>query len=109
MKITLEKAVDGFIGYMADQVATIPHGIERWLSFGALASLKKNPGIITNNAKSYLEMAGVVEDGMVDTDSVKEFLEGAFMSEPKISYFNFTFTRDDIPSLLAKMEVREAA
>lgn len=108
MQITLERAVDGFIGYLADQVATIPHGVERWLAFGALASLKKNPAIITKNARQYLEMAGVVEDGMVDLDAVKEFLEGAFSSEPKISYFNFTFTKEDVPALLAKMDVKEA-
>lgn len=108
MQITLERAVDGFIGYLADQVATIPHGVERWLAFGALASLKKNPAIITKNVKQYLEMAGVVEDGMVDLDSVKSFLDGAFDSEPKISYFNFTFTKDDVPALIAKMDVKEA-
>lgn len=109
MKITLEKAVDTFIGYMADLVATIPHGVSRWLGFGSLASLKKNPALIVNNVKQYLEMAGIVEDGMVDTERVRDFLEGAFANEPKIAYFNFTFTAEDIPALLAKMKEKEVA
>lgn len=109
MLIQLEKAVDGFIGYMADQVAAIPRGINRWLGFGSLAVTKWNPAVIINNIKPYLEMVGIVKDGMVDLDSVKVFLDNAFASEPKISYFNFTFTADDVPALLAKMQGQEVA
>ena len=109
MQITLEKAVDGFIGYMADQVAAIPRGINRWLGFGSLAVIKGNPGIIINNVKPYLEMVGIVKGEMVDLDGVKAFLDSAFEKEPKISYFNFTFTAEDVPALLAKMQGQEVA
>lgn len=109
MQIPLEKAVDGFIGYMADQVAAIPRGVNRWLGFGSLAAIKANPGMIINNVKPYLEMVGIVKDGMVDLDSVKAFLENAFANEPKISYFNFTFSADDVAALLDKMHGQEVA
>lgn len=107
MLITLEKAVDGFVGYMADQVASIPRGINRWISFGSLAVIKEKPSMIINNIKPYLEMVGIVKDGMVDLDGVKVFLDNAFANEPKISYFNFTFTADDTAALLAKMQGQE--
>ena len=109
MHISLEKAVEGFVGYMADQVAAIPRGVNRWLGFGSLAAIKANPGMIINNVKPYLEMVGIVKDGMVDLDGVKAFLDNAFANEPKISYFNFTFTADDATALLAKMQGMEAA
>lgn len=104
MQISVEKAVDAFIGYMADQVASIPKGINRWLGFGSLAALKGNPSMIVNNVKPYLEMVGIIKDGMVDTDMARMFLENAFANEPRLSYFNFTFTADDIPALMSKMQ-----
>lgn len=104
MHISLEKAVEGFVSYMADQVATIPHGINRWLGFGALASLKSNASLLINKVKPYLEMVGVVENDMVNLDSARKFLDAAFANEPKISYFDFTFTADDTRALLAKMQ-----
>lgn len=104
MHISLEKAVEGFISYMADQVATIPRGINRWLGFGALASLKSNSGMLVNKVKPYLEMVGVVENNMVNLDHARKFLDAAFANEPSISYFDFTFTADDTRALLAKMQ-----
>ena len=104
MHISLENAVDAFIAYMADQVASIPRGVNRWLGFGSLAAIKSNPGMIINNVNPYLEMVGIVKDGMVDLDGVKAFLDNAFANEPKISYFNFTFNAEDAKALLAKMQ-----
>ena len=51
MQISLEKAVDGFIGFMADQVATIPKMSDRFLGFAALGALKSNPGALVNKVK----------------------------------------------------------
>lgn len=106
MKITLEKAAEGFIAYMAEQVATIPNGINRWLGFGALGSLKNNPGLLINKVRPYLEMVAVVEDNMVDIEAARDFLNAAFSNEPKLSYFNFTFTADDAKALIAQMVKR---
>lgn len=104
MQILLENAVDKFIGYMSDQVATIPKLGDRFLGFAALGSLKSNPAMLINKVKPWAEMAGIVADGMVDTDMVRAALTTAFSNVPRVSYFGFTFTSDDAATLLNRME-----
>jgi len=104
MQIPLENAVDKFIGYMSDQVATIPKLGDRFLGFAALGSLKSNPAMLINKVKPWAEMAGIVTDGMVDTDMVRAALTTAFSNVPRVSYFGFTFTSDDAATLLNRME-----
>jgi hypothetical protein len=104
MQIPLENAVDKFIGYMSDQVATIPKLGDRFLGFAALGSLKSNPAMLINKVKPWAEMAGIVADGMVDTDMVRAALTTAFSNVPRVSYFGFTFTSDDAATLLNRME-----
>lgn len=104
MQIPLENAVDRFISYMSDQVATIPKLGDRFLGFAALGSLKSNPSILMSKVKPWAEMAGIVTDGMVDTDMVRAALTTAFSNVPRVSYFGFTFTSDDAATLLSRME-----
>ena len=107
MQISLEKAVDGFIGFMADQVATIPKMSDRFLGFAALGALKSNPGALVNKVKPWMEMSGILVDNMVNLDSAKAALDLAFANVPKVSYFGFSFTAEDVPALLAKMQCVE--
>ena len=104
MQIPLENAVDKFIGYMSDQVATIPKLGDRFLGFAALGSLRSNPAMLINKVKPWAEMAGIVTDGMVDTDMVRAALTTAFSNVPRVSYFGFTFTSDDAATLINRME-----
>lgn len=104
MQISLEKAVDGFIGFMADQVAAIPKMSDRFLGFAALGALKSNPGALVNKVKPWMEMSGILVDNMVDVDAAKAALDMAFANVPKVSYFGFSFTSEDVPALLAKMQ-----
>ena len=108
MKIELEKAVDAFLAFMADQVALIPKLGERFLGYGALGALKANPGILVNKVKPWAEMAGIVDEGMVDMDMLKAALSTAFENVPKVSYFGFTFTEEDAASLIKKLQIKEA-
>jgi hypothetical protein len=48
-------------------------------------------------------MTGIMADGKVELDFAKAALDMAFSQVPKVSYFGFTFTADDIPSLMAKL------
>ena len=57
MQIALEKAVDGFVSYMADQVAAIKKAGDRFLGFAALGALKNNPAQLVNKVKPWMEMA----------------------------------------------------
>jgi len=103
MKIAIEKAVDAFLGFMADQVALIPKLGDRFLGFAALGSLKSNPAMLINKVRPWAEMAGIVTDGMVNVDALKAALSTAFANEPSVSYFGFKFTKDDANALLKKM------
>ena len=110
MQISLEKAVDGFIGFMADQVATISKAADRFLGFAALGALKSNPMQLVNKVRPWMEMSGILVDNMVNIDSAKAALDLAFANVPKVSYFGFSFTAEDVPALLAKMQgVEEVA
>ena len=109
MQITLEKAVDAFIGFMADLVTQIPKMGDRFLGFAALGSLKSNPAVLVNKVKPWLEMSGILADGMVNVDAAQAALDMAFANVPKVSYFGFTFTKEDVPTLLAKMQGQEVA
>ena len=108
MKIELEKAVDAFLAFMADQVALIPNLGERFLGYGALGALKANPGILVNKVKPWAEMTGIVDDGMVDMDMLKAALSTAFENVPKVNYFGFTFTEEDAATLIKKLQIKEA-
>lgn len=107
MKIGLDKAVDAFIGYMADQVALIPKLGDRFLGFAALGSLKANPDVLVAKVKPWAEMAGIVTEGKVDFDLLKAAFEEAFANVPKVSYFGFSFTAEDAASLLRRMQNAE--
>lgn len=109
MQISLDKAVSGFIAYMADQVSAIPKLGDRFLGFAALGSLKNNPSMLVNKVRPWMEMAGIVTEGMVDIGMLKAALAEAFENVPKVSYFGFTFTIDDAAALLAKMQGQEVA
>jgi len=107
MKIGLDKAVDAFIGYMADQVALIPKLGDRFLGFAALGSLKANPDVLVAKVKPWAEMAGIVSGDKVDFDLLKAAFEEAFANVPKVSYFGFSFTAEDATSLLKRMQNAE--
>jgi hypothetical protein len=103
MKIGLDRAVNSFIGFMADQVAQIPKLGDRFLAYAALGSLKANPAVITAKVRPWGEMAGLVSDDKVDLDLLKASFTEAFAQVPKVSYFGFSFTQDDADALLKRM------
>ena len=109
MQISIDKAIDGFIGFMADNVATISKLTDRFLGFGALGALRSNPNAIVSKVYPWMEMAGIADEDQINVDTLKAALTEAFKNVPKVSYFGFTFTADDIPNLLAKMQGVEVA
>ena len=103
MPISLDKAIDCFIGFMADQVAQIPKLGDRFLGYAALGSLKSNPEILAGRVQPWLEMSGMLSNGQLDLAAAKAALEMAFANVPKVSYFGFSFTDEDAKALLAKL------
>lgn len=107
MKVGLDKAVDAFIGFMADQVALIPKLGDRFLAFAALGSLKSNPELLVSKVRPWAEMAGIVSEGKADVDLLRAALKEAFDNVPKVTYFGFTFTADDAAALLKRIQNAE--
>lgn len=104
MHIQFDRAVDTFVAFMSEQVAKIPKDFPKWLGFGGLAAIKFNPKHLKDKVAPYLEMFGVLNDGMVDIDMLKTVLDSAFKNVPKISYLNFTFDASDGDGLVEKMQ-----
>ena len=103
MQISLEKAVDGFVAFMADQVNLIPRTSDKFVAYAALGALKAKPKAVIGQFKPKLEMIGILNGDSVDLESVKAALDNAFLNIPKASFFGFTFSAEDVPVLLAKM------
>ena len=108
MRISFDKAVNCALEYMSDLVITIPKQIDKWLGTAAVVGLKTNPEPIKAKVRPWLEMAGILSGGMVNIETLKSSLEAAFAAVPRITYFGFTFTIDDVPVLLAKMQQGES-
>lgn len=104
MHISFDRAVDTFIAYLSEQVAKVQKELPKWLGFFGLAGAKLKQDVIKEKVRPYLEMFGVLEDGMVDIGMLKTALDSAFNKVPKLSYLNFTFDVNDADGLVAKMQ-----
>lgn len=104
MHIQFDRAVDTFIAFMSEQVAKVPKDFPKWLGFGGLAAIKFNTRPLKEKVAPYLEMFGVLHDGMIDIGMLKTALDSAFNNVPKLSYLNFTFDVRDADGLIAKMQ-----
>ena len=109
MQISFDRAVGAFLDFMAEQTPKITDNWVKWLSIGGLAVAKHDPSKLKKAMQPWLEMAGVLDNGMVDIDMLKAALAEAFDNVPKVNYFGFTFTVDDAAALLAKMQGQEVA
>lgn len=104
MHIQFDRAVDTFIAFMSEQVAKVPKDFPKWLGFGGLAAIKFNTRPLKEKVAPYLEMFGVLHDGMIDIGMLEKVLDSAFENVPKLSYLNFTFDVSDADGLIAKMQ-----
>lgn len=104
MHIQFDRAVDAFIAFMSEEVAKVKAAFPKWLGFGGLAAIKFNPQPLKDKVKPYLEMFGVLHDGMLDIGMLKTVLDSAFKNVPEITYLNFTFDASDADGLIAKMQ-----
>lgn len=104
MHIQFDRAVDTFIAFMSEQVAKVPKDFPKWLGFGGLAAIKFNTRPLKEKVAPYLEMFGVLHDGMIDIGMLEKVLDSAFENVPKLTYLNFTFDVSDADGLIAKMQ-----
>ena len=105
MLITVEKAVDGFVAFMSEQVASIPKEIDRWKGFAMLGVLKCKPRAAIDALKPIAEKIGLMTDGKVDIDVMKAALDMAFSNVPEVEFFNFKFNAGDAKALFEKMRM----
>lgn len=104
MHIQFDRAVETFIAFMSEQVAKVPKDFPKWLGFGGLAAIKFNTRPFKEKVAPYLEMFGVLHDGMIDIGMLEKVLDSAFENVPKLTYLNFTFDVSDADGLIAKMQ-----
>lgn len=104
MKIQVQKAVDAIVGYMSNEVVKIPNLRDRFLMFAALGAIKANPMQLVGRYEDTLKAVGVIQDGMVCTDSIRSALDTAFANVPTFSMLGFSFTQPDAVELLRLME-----
>lgn len=105
MQISIDKAIDGFVGFMADQVANIPKDIERWKGFAVLGVLKSKPRAAIDALKPMAEKIGLIHDDKIDVDVMKSALDMAFGNVPEVEFFNFKFNAEDVKALMEKMRM----
>ena len=104
MQISLDRAMDSLSEFMTEQVNTIRDPLKHSVGLFVVGALRKNPDGMMSKVKPWLEMSGIMADGMVDVDVFKAGLDNMFASVPKVSYLGFGITADEAASLVAKMQ-----
>ena len=104
MKITLEKALDALSEFMMEQVHTINDPIKHSAGLFIVGALRKNPEGIMSKISPWLEMSGILSEGMVDVDVFKAGVDNIFANVPKVSYLGFGINADEADGLVSKMK-----
>lgn len=103
MKITLEKAMDALSEFLTEQVHTIKDIAKHSAGLFIVGALRKNPEGIMSKIAPWLEMSGILADGMVDVDVFKAGVDNIFANVPKVSYLGFGIDANEASNLVAKM------
>lgn len=106
MKVTLDKAVEALSEFMAEQVNTIHDPLKRSVGMFVVGAVGRNPENLMSRARPWLEMSGVLSDGVVDVDVFKSGLDSMFASSPKLSYLGFGISAVEADGLVNKMRAR---
>ena len=104
MQISLDNAMKAVSDFMTEQVNTIHDPLKYSIGLFVVGALSKNPEGILAKARPWLEMSGILSDGMVNVDVFKAGLDNMFATVPKVSYLGFGITADEAASLVAKMQ-----
>lgn len=103
MQISLDDAMKAVSEFMAEQVRTIRDPLKYSVGLFVVGALARNPEGILAKARPWLEMSGILSDGMVDVDVFKAGLDNMFATVPKVSCLGFGITADEAATLVAKM------
>ena len=104
MQITLERAVEGLVSYMDEQMRRMNDPLDRFKWSLAKGVVRNNPSGIVARLRPTLEMLGVLSGNTVDLESMKAALDMGFAEVPSVPIFGWNFTAEDSSSLLAKMQ-----
>lgn len=104
MQITLERAVEGLVSYMEEQMRQMTDPLDKFKWSLAKGVLQNNPSGIVAKLRPTLEMLGILSGNMVDLDAMKAALDIGFANVPRVPLFGWNFTAEDSNALLAKMQ-----
>lgn len=104
MKVTMDQALDGVLGYLSEEVAKVQHPVKKFAAIFSLEAMRTNREGTVAKYRPMLETAGVITaDGCVDVDAVQKGLEKAFAAVPTLTVFGFDFTQADVAPVVAHM------
>lgn len=84
MQISLDNAMKAVSDFMTEQVNTIHDPLKYSIGLFVVGALSKNPEGILAKARPWLEMSGILSDGMVDVDVFKAGLDN-MLKKPILS------------------------
>lgn len=108
MKITLETAIDALAEFLTEQVNTIKDIAKHSVGLFIVGALRKNPEGVVSKVRPWMEMSGILSEGMVDVDVFKAGVDNIFANIPKVSYLGFGINADEAASLISKMKSKAA-
>lgn len=104
MQITLERAVEGLVSYMEEQIRQMTDPLDKFKWSLGKGVLQNNPSGIVARLRPTLEMFGILSGNTVDLDAMKAALDMGFANVPRVPLFGWNFTAEDSNTLLAKMQ-----
>lgn len=104
MQISIDNAMKAVSEFMTEQVQTIRDPLKYSIGLFVVGALSKNPEGVLAKARPWLEMSGILSDGIVDVDVFKAGLDNMFAKVPKLSYLGFGITAAEAATLVAKMQ-----
>lgn len=105
MKITMEQALDGALGYLAEEVAKVQNPVKKFTTLFSIGAMKANRDGAIAKYRPMLETSGIVTaDGCVDVDAVQKGMEMAFAAVPTLTLLGFDFTQSDIVPIVSHLK-----
>lgn len=104
-KVRADDAVSAAIAYLADSTAVISDPVRRFLALVGLGMAKASPDGAMARYRPMLDAVGAVDaDGLIDTCALREALDGAFATVPRVTVLGIDFGASDVADFVTRIE-----
>lgn len=103
IKIALNNAIKTVVPeFVATRVLPNAPTVVNWVVGGLTALVNSRADDLAKQYLPVLQSVGLADSqGLLDVDTVKKFLDGAFAKQPELVMYNFKFNQDDSYALVA--------